>query len=58
MAELVDAVDSKSTECEFMPVRFRLRPPLELSIVDTKISAIFSFNTTNINDFMAFLQQL
>ncbi len=38
---------------ETMRVRFSLAAPLELSIADTKVSAIFSFfgiNTANIND--------
>ena len=38
---------------QMMTVRFRSVAPLELSIADTKVLAIFSFigiNTTNIND--------
>ena len=56
---MVAASDSKSDNREIVGVRFPSQAPLELSIVDTKISAIFSFlglNTTNINDFMVFLQ--
>ena len=57
MAKSVYASDSKSDNREILGVRFPSQAPLELSIVDTKISAIFSFlriNTTNINDFMVF----
>ena len=53
MAELVDALDSKSSVSDNVPVRFRLGAPLELSIADTKVLAIFSFigiNTANINN--------
>ena len=57
MAKSVYASDSKSDNREIVGVRFPSQAPLELSIVDTKMSAIFSFlriNTTNINDFMVF----
>ena len=57
MAKSVYASDSKSDNREIVGVRFPSQAPLELSIVDTKISAIFSFlgvNTTNTNDFMVF----
>ena len=57
MAKSVYASDSKSDNREIVGVRFPSQAPLELSIVDTKISAIFSFlgvNTTIINDFMVF----
>ena len=50
MAKSVYASDSKSDNREIVGVRFPSQAPLELSIVDTKISAIFSFlgvNTTN-----------
>ena len=52
--KLVNTEDSKSFGSDTLRVRVPHSAPLELSIVDTKISAIFSFlgiNTANINDF-------
>ena len=53
MAELVDALDSKSSVSDNVWVRVPPLAPLELSIVDTKVLAIFLYigiNTANIND--------
>ena len=47
------AEDSKSFGSDTVWVRLPSWPPLELSIADTKVLAIFSFlgiNTANIND--------
>ena len=52
MAELVDAQDLGSCT-KSVQVRFLLSAPLELSIADTKVLAIFSFigkNNSNITD--------